>query len=74
MVAGTPRANFYESSQVCYPAPGDGIRAQGRPFSCTSASVSSRGPQDRSRVGPRGRSEMAEIVTRSTVEIKDSRM
>ena len=54
-----------KSSQVCSPAPVDGIRAQDRSFSCTSASVPFRG----SEADPRsvlGRSEITEIATRSS--------
>ena len=69
-----PRVTFFHrkhfcrsnSSQACSPAPVDGIRAQDHPFSCTSASVPFRGPEIDPRCSVRGRSEMTEIVTRSS--------
>ena len=62
-----PRKHFcrLKSSQLCSPAPVDGIRAQDRSFSCTSASVPFRGPETDPR-SVLGRSEITEIVTRSS--------
>ena len=62
-----PRKHFcrLKSSQLCSPAPVDGIRAQDRSFSCTSASVPFRGPETDPR-SVLGWSEITEIVTRSS--------
>ena len=54
------------SSQACSPAPVDGIRAQDRPFSCTSASVPFRGPAR----SIRGRSEVGVRDDRNRNEIE----
>ena len=70
---GCAQRNFFlknhfcrlKSMQVCCPAPVDGIRAQDRPFLCTSASVPFRGPETDLR-SVLGRSEITEIVTRSS--------
>ena len=73
---GCPPRNFFprkhfcrlKSTQVCWSAPADGIRAQDRPFSCTSASVPLRGPEIDPR-SIRGRSDMTEIVKRSSGDL-----
>ena len=60
---------------MCWPAPVDGIRAQDRPFSCTSASVLLRGPEiDPRSVG--GRSEYGRYRNEIEygVEIQDYRV